>query len=278
MKKFYLLLLVPFFVWGASSITSGQDNYIKICEDAQQAEMFKNFRRHPSIRNVIEGSSKLQGRRNLKALQAMAQDYVKKLPTLETYERLGNPRRFTYCNGRLYSPCTIRYVKILADMRHRFKSFNDMDIIEIGGGYGGQCAIMAHFEKFKSYTLIDLPCVLGLARKFVDELGVSNVHTIGVDELDQLETYDLIVSNYAFSEIDAQHQLVYLEKVIKNIPRGYMTMNFIGTRNNIQALPLEKIKELLTAAGHKVKVEVERPQTNPRGKRNVLLTWGEELL
>ena len=42
-------------------------------------------------------------------------------------------------------------------------------------GYGGQCRILSSFFKLKSYTLIDLKPVLGLAQKYLDNYPLNTV-------------------------------------------------------------------------------------------------------
>jgi hypothetical protein len=37
--------------------------------------------------------------------------------------------------------------------------------------------------------------------------------------------YDLVISNYAFSELPSPLQIAYIDKVISKAKRGYLTMN-----------------------------------------------------
>ena len=49
---------------------------------------------------------------------------------------------------------------MLSDLRALLGSLDDLDIIEIGGGYGGQCFVTSVVHSPKSYTLVDLePCL-----------------------------------------------------------------------------------------------------------------------
>ena len=273
MKKIISLFLAPAFLV-ASSITGNESDYLSICKAASSnSAHFKQFRSNRAIYRVIEGVPRHIGEHCIKRIP---KEYLSQLSKLDHYECIGQPKRFNYPNVGSFSPCTLRYVMILADLKKRFGSLNTMNIAEIGGGYGGLCAVMKTFENYKSYTLIDLPPVLKLAETFLNKLKITNTHFISALDLQHLKSYDLLISNYAFSEIDAEHQLEYLDKLIKHVPRGYMVLNFISQSKKILSLSRKKVKEHLENAGHQVTISPEIPQTNPR-KPNVLLTWGNQL-
>ena len=272
MKKILTLFLIPLGLF-ASSIMSNEDDYLAICKKAAaNPSAFATFRRNRAIIRGIEGVPKCIGQA---CLNKISEGLKKRLPALERYETIGAPRRAHYDVGR-YSPCTLRYVMILGDLKKRFGSLADMRIAEIGGGFGGMCAVTSILESFASYTLIDLPCALDLAKTFLDTLEVKNVSYIRHDCLDQVKESDLIISNYAFSEIESKYQLEYLEKVIKSVPRGYMIINFHSQRFGICSLTLKELKTHFKKAGHNVVIEKEPVQTNAR-KPNILLTWGNDL-
>ncbi len=272
MKKILTLFLIPLGLF-ASSIMSNEQDYLDICKKAaSNPSAFATFRKHRAIVRGIEGLSSHLGKA---CLQKIPQDLKKRLPELQKYETIGSPRLARYDIGN-YSPCTLRYVMVLGDLKKRFGPLNDMRIAEIGGGFGGMCAVTSILESFASYSLIDLPCVLDLAKTFLDKLDVQNVSYIRHDSLDQAKNYDLIISNYAFSEIEAKYQIEYLDRVIKNVPRGYMIINFTGKLFGIQSLKREELKAHLEKAGHNVMIDKEPVQTNARNP-NILLTWGNQI-
>ncbi len=58
--------------------------------------------------------------------------------------------------------------------------------------------------------------------------------------------YDLVISNYAFSELPKKLQLAYIEKVLAKAKRGYLTMNSgLGNARSIGKLDIDELKELL---------------------------------
>jgi hypothetical protein len=101
---------------------------------------------------------------------------------------IGNPLIYDYYNELselkmniyLISPTTLRYIcfglKILEYVKQNMK--DEIDIIEIGGGYGGQCKILYDLFKvnnirIKSYTIIDLDGVSKLQNKYLTKLGLT---------------------------------------------------------------------------------------------------------
>lgn len=93
-------------------------------------------------------------------------------------------------------------------------SLDNLRIIEIGGGYGGQCKIIMDNYKVSCYHIIDLPEVCELQRK--NCLAECFTEPTG-------EQYDLVISNYAISEIPDNK--LYIDEVLKKSKRGYITCN-----------------------------------------------------
>lgn len=268
-----MFLLIPIGLF-ANSIMSNESDYLDICKRAAaNPAVFSSFRRHKAIIRGIEGLSPARG---LACIKKIPQDYLSRLKELDVYDALGNSKRHFYQGIGNYSPCTLRYVMVLANLKKRFGPLDNLRVVEIGGGFGGLCAVMSTLESKAHYTLIDLPCVLDLAKVFLDKLNIQNVSYIRHDQLQQVGQYDLLISNYAFSEIEAKYQLEYLEKVIKHVPRGFMTINFTGKLFGIKSLTRHEIKNFLEKAGHKVVIENELTQTTPRNT-NILMTWGNDL-
>ncbi len=80
---------------------------------------------------------------------------------------IGDPVCFDYGEYGKFSPTTLRYIKIASDLKQQFGDLSQLHIVEIGGGYGGQCKALSDLTGFASYTLIDLPEALALARKYL---------------------------------------------------------------------------------------------------------------
>jgi hypothetical protein len=121
---------------------------------------------------------------------------------------------------------------------------------------------------FNEYFVYDLPNVQYLIKQY---LAVTHTENVDYGDLNvqNRDSYDLVISNYAFSELPRQLQLEYLEKVILKSRNGYMLMNS-GIKNETGRsegkLTLDELKELIP----NLVVSDEIPLTSPD---NYLITW-----
>jgi hypothetical protein len=81
-----------------------------------------------------------------------------------------------------------------------------------------------------------------------------------------IDSYDLVISNYAFTELTREIQDVYLKKVILNSKRGYITYNEISP----DSFRSYKRDELLKIIPNSRIIE-EVPLTHPK---NCIIIWG----
>ena len=88
-----------------------------------------------------------------------------------------------------------------------------------------------------------------------------------MNELSQKD-YDLVISNYAFTELPRTIQNVYLNKVILNSKRGYITYNEI-TPKEYNSYKSDELIEMIPGA-RKLK---EEPLSHPK---NCLIVWGTD--
>ena len=82
------------------------------------------------------------------------------------------------------------------------------------------------------------------------------------------EDYDLVISNYAFSELRREVQDMYLEKIILRSKRGYITWNSISLKN----FGGYSVNELLAKIPGSIRID-ERPLTDPD---NCIIIWGNK--
>lgn len=254
----------------AASISESTE-YPDFCQAAaDNDEIFANFKRDPSYRIILEHVSFDQG---IQCLDFIIKEYPEMLHKLEKFRQndlIGNPITYDFGESGWFSPTTLRYMKIAGDLKKQFHDLGNLHIVEIGGGYGGQCKIINDLGGFASYTIIDLPQCNALSKKYLSALNIKNVKFIDNDKISQAANYDLVISNYAFSEIDREEQMAYINAIIGRTPNGYMTINFISESFNLQSLSVDDLMSMLLSRGFKGKIEKEFPITNPD---NLLITW-----
>ena len=178
----------------------------------------------------------------------------------------GNPDLVEYPETGNISPSTLRYIKVYSDLQNLFGSLDGLKICEIGVGYGGQCRIINSVNSPSAYTLVDIKQALLLTQRYLDNYILSSkVNYLTMNELD-VEQYDLVISNYAFTELPRKIQDVYLKKVILNSDKGYITYNEISPAH----FDSYKREELLNIIPNS-KIVDEKPLTHPK---NCIIVWG----
>ena len=58
----------------------------------------------------------------------------------------------------------------------------------------------------------------------------------------QTAKFDLVISNYAFSELPKPLQLKYISKVLSKAKRGYMTMNSGKTTGSGRSMTIDELR------------------------------------
>jgi hypothetical protein len=112
----------------------------------------------------------------------------------------------------------------MLDIKHLFTTLDNLNIVEIGGGYGGQCKILNDIFSIKNYTIIDLEEANMLQKKYLSKLNITNIEFQNNLSY-KSESYDFCISNYAFSECNKDIQRKYLDDIVLKSKHGYMINN-----------------------------------------------------
>ena len=80
--------------------------------------------------------------------------------------------------------------------------------------YGGQCRILYALNAVDSYSLFDLDEALALARRYLGHFPIDGVAYRDIASAAD-EGCDLVISNYAFSELRKEVQDLYWERLIR---------------------------------------------------------------
>lgn len=219
----------------ARKVTSISDNieYPEFCfSAANEEQVFDSFRANPIYKTILEHVDYYQGNAYLEII-INRPSFINVIGEIEKFQKnddYGAPALHKYQQIKSpISPTTLRYLKVLSDLIDLYDLKNVKSIAEIGIGYGGQGRIIAQYMPLKQYDLIDLPEVLLLANKYLKqyaEYDKFNFHN--GNELRLNGCWDLVISNYAFSELSKAVQKNYLEVVILNSKRGYITWNSLS--------------------------------------------------
>lgn len=201
---------------------------------------FKSFKRDPRYTEVLEDIPGFYGEEYYQILITQSPDLLERIDSIRQIDSIGNPYRHQLPNGQQLSYNTLRYLKVVSDLRGLFGDKIGDEVAEIGVGFGGQMLAADSFTRFKTWTLIDLSPVVQLASRFVENFHLRNSYqakTLNQIPLDV--KFDLVVSNYAFSELPRHLQSIYVEKVLARASKGYLTMNTgIEDRGRTKSGPL----------------------------------------
>ena len=238
-------------------IYSRYSNFVtQICQ-SNNLTMFKS---HPDYTYMLEHVSKSQGHEYIyfiKSMTNISDDEIKEFCMIN--DSLGNPNRENY-GFVITSPTSLRYIfqahLILSHLCTLY--LPSVDIVEVGGGYGGLCLAIHHFSnkyniKINTYSIVDLPSVSKLQKLYLSEVNPTlvvdfvdaNTFGVGINK-----TNMFLVSNYCFSEIPDSLQKNYIANLFPKVSHGFMAWNFIPTYN----------------FGFKFNEEVEYPKTGEFNK------------
>ena len=229
---------------------------------------FNNFKSNIFYKDMLEHVNYPQG---LEYLNIIKRDgnLLNNINKFLINDEIGNPKKYYYDELKTkISPSTLRYIKVASDIKKIFKD-EISNIVEIGCGYGGQYLILDQIMKINHYTLMDLYDVNKLIEKYLENhLLNSSYDTKTINQLQNNRQFDLVISNYAFSELPPITQISYIKNVLLKSKNGYLTMNS-GKENTLYKnhLSLEEIKNYIKD----ITILEEEPNTY---KGNYIIVWG----
>lgn len=257
---------------GSRTSISDRKEYVSFCAAAASDDrLFATFRRADPIVETFEHVDQALGRRYLDVIRRDAPDYLAP-PSVERIRRndvVGSPRLCAFEETGPISPVTLRYVKVLSDLRRLFGDLTGMSIVELGVGYGGQCRLISEFWPVSSYALIDLDPVLELADRYLNAVGVEPRPDLLRQGVIRPTRYDLVISNYAFTELNRRVQDRYASEIVTHADRGYITCNFISPIFGVDSWSRSEL-ENLHPGSHWLP---EEPLTF---EGNSILVWGDD--
>ena len=124
----------------------------------------------------------------------------------------------------------------LWDIVEVFGNLENFDVVEVGGGFGMLAFLILRAFDVASYTIVDLPEVLELQKRFLGELlpNAAKKLVFLPPELRQKRqlSYDLFISLTAFSELHTAVQKAYFEGIVIVSSLGYIVDNRVQGVNN----------------------------------------------
>lgn len=242
-------------------------SYLEICSLAQeQNDIYRKFKSCREYRQILEHVSREQGREYLDILKK--DTWMSEFLATLVKGDVGSPYRYTYRDFGRVSPTNLRYAKIAGDLYALFGSLDGFNVAEIGVGYGGQCVALGKLFDIARYELFDLEPVLGLADRYIKDANVNILIGKNSSPIKLSTPCDLLISNYAFSELIHAVQQDFFINVIRDAKRGYVIYNHINPAE-FQSLSATEFASMIPGA----EIFMEIPLTHPK---NVLVVWGHD--
>jgi hypothetical protein len=198
------------------------------------------FKSHPDYRYMLEHVTEEQGIAYLIAIKEKYNAIYNKNKKLfkdicHENDLYGSPKKYNFDDFICCSPTNARYIfhslLILSYMKECM--LNNIDIIEIGGGYGGLCFFMYKLANIfnitiNTYAIFDLPNPLMLQKKYLEKLNIHDVNYLELDSIKKLKKNSFLISNYAFSEISFDLRQKYSISVLNPYTsHGFLAWNII---------------------------------------------------
>ena len=232
-------------------------NYISLALSNNKKELY-SFKNDPSVTYMLEHCTYNQGNNYLYVINNIKNRPFTKENIVEYCElndKFGGGKKFDY-KFIITSPSNFRYILHAYLILNHMKNLNlsDVNLVELGCGYGGLCLAVLYFSKFfniniTKYYCIDLPIISNLQKFYLSNFTIADniveFHS-SYDYGKSINDKDLfLVSNYCFSEISKQNQYKYITNLFPKVSHGFMTWN---------AIPIYNF-------GFKISFEEEYPQT-----------------
>lgn len=243
--------------------------YADFCELASENDkVFDQFRRAKIIHTVYDHVTIDFGKSYIHEISKHGPLQMEYQSVMRLVDSFGNPRKYHFPFFGQVSPTTLRYLKVYLDLKHFFGSFKNFKITEIGIGFGGQASLIGMMDPPEMYRCFDIPPVLKLTNKFISKLELVNSYEYCNGRIPLESSSDLVISNYAFSELSRSTQESYLDNVILKSPRGYITWNTLGE----EILSAYSLADLIRKIpGSQIIPELPYTRTG-----NVILIWGHD--
>jgi len=261
------------------------NNFRLFCSQINEANI-NVFRSNNFFRGIVENVNNDYGNQYHNNVVEKYNDYIDLTNVdwreLERVMKIGTPlvmdNYVIHNQSYQFSPTVMRYFQFTLDMFKHIKengNLYELNVVEIGGGFGCQAALFCYFAKFfdikvKSYTIVDLDEVCNLQTHYVkavsNKLFIDNdtIKSITAEEYSDNYNPNYVISNYALGELNSYWQNFYIDTIVKKSQHGYFCWNFSPSNPTIH--------DYFKTVDSLVKEE-ENPQTNCPPVKSYILRY-----
>lgn len=220
------------------------------------------FRRTAAVRDIVETVGAVEGRFYTRRIREWGPQWLAD-EGVARVDMWGNPIRWPGIllgGPRLFSPTTLRYLATALWLRKNGHVAEGSRITEIGVGFGGLAAMNALVSGAFT-TLVDLPQVERAALRMLEENGLA-AHA-GTSSGHRDKPSSLVISNYAFTELNASIQQDYMDKYLRQTPHGVIVSNSSVFARTIRGRSDEELVAWLRSEGLPAELETANEILGP---------------
>ncbi len=237
-------------------------------------EQFAAFKKNPFFNLLWENHSIEEGEQWLQTIERHYPFLKEKFEKIAESDQVGSPRVYTFKDAGHFSPSTLRFAAIAGEIQTKLGGWQGKKVVQIGAGYGGLCKVLHAISEFESYTLVDLPEQLALAKKYLETFGLKNVTYIVPEELPDLVRYDLALSDRSFSEFNGRYQKLFFDRIISTSDSGFILGWVFPKHYGVIPWNFNKLKRFFEKSGKFVHWEVQEPTLE---NENYLISFKRKL-
>jgi hypothetical protein len=208
---------------GSSSISAGMP-WVSACAALAGGHITsRGFRRLSAVRDIVETVGTSEGRFYAAKIRGWDASWLDH-PRVLAADAWGDPVRWPGIllgTPHAFSPTTLRYLATALWLRKSGYLEKDSAVVEIGVGFGGLAAMNALVSGAVT-TLVDLPEVARAAGHMLGEIDLAKHCRIGDEEPRDIP---LVISNYAFTELNSDVQQRYFDRYLKQARHGVIISN-----------------------------------------------------
>jgi hypothetical protein len=214
-------------------------SFFDFCTQAVQDDgLFKTFKQHPIFTSIVGSDVRGFGFAQ-ECLNEITNPEIQGLLTkFSSGDQYGNPPTYEIEGLGSIAAGTLYHAAILNEILEKVGEVKELDVIEIGPGYGGQAKVMLDYG-VGSYTLVDMLPPSKLQQKYLSSFEYNNVEFWDAENLQDGE-WDLAISNWCLSEFNNDGIEFYVNNIISKCRAGYFLMNLWDTEREAFVIDLMK--------------------------------------
>lgn len=235
--------------------------------------LFSHFKCNPFFNLLWENLNPEEGIVWLQKIYTQFPELLEKLDRFRENDAIGSPRAYSFGDVGVFSPSTLRLAAMAGDLQQRVGELSHLRVVQIGAGCGSLCKILNDLADFESFTLVDLPEQLALAKKCLEKLGVKNVAFLTPEELRRDAVYDLVISDLSFSEFNRSYQEVFFDRILSRSRYGYLHGRIFPKHFGVIALNADELKRRFEKLGKFSEWEMLEPAID---REDYFIYWKKE--